>query len=277
MPLKKDDSGHRRVEMEFLVPGTPEQVWQAIATGPGMSAWFTPTTVEERLGGAIRFDFGDVDCSDGEDVSAGMVTAWEPPTRFAYEEYDWSGDAPPVATEVTVTSRSGDRCVVRLVHSLFTEKDDWDDELESFETGWPMFFEVLRVYLTEFAGAPAAVVRAMASHAGGEARAWPTMTEALNIAGANVGDRRESPAQAPRLAGVVKRIHQDANGRDVLMRIDEPGPGVAVIGTCSVGEEARSIVCMFLYGESAAAVAAREAPTWTAWLRGVLEGERIAT
>ena len=53
MPVKKDDSGRRWVEMEFLVPGTPEQVWQAIATGPGMSAWFTPTTVDERVGGAI--------------------------------------------------------------------------------------------------------------------------------------------------------------------------------------------------------------------------------
>ena len=56
MPVKKDDSGRRWVEMEFLVPGTPEQVWQAIATGPGMSAWFTPTIVDERVGGAITFD-----------------------------------------------------------------------------------------------------------------------------------------------------------------------------------------------------------------------------
>jgi hypothetical protein len=34
MPVKKDNSGRRWVEMEFLVPGTPEQVWHAIATGP---------------------------------------------------------------------------------------------------------------------------------------------------------------------------------------------------------------------------------------------------
>ena len=145
MPVKKDDSGRRWVEMEFLIPGTPEQVWQAIATGPGMSAWFTPTTVDERVGGAITFDFGADNCGDA--TSSGSVTAWEPPARFAYEERDWSGDAPPVATEVVVTSHSGDRCVVRMVHSLFTSKDDWDDELESFESGWPGFFEVLRVYL----------------------------------------------------------------------------------------------------------------------------------
>ena len=161
MPLKKDDSGRRWVEMEFLVPGTPEQVWHAIATGPGMSAWFTPTKVDEHVGGAIAFDFGDENC--GEDTSSGKVTAWDPPVRFGYEEYGWSGDAPPVATEVTVTSRSGDRCVVRMVHSLFTEKDDWDDELESFETGWPGFFEVLKVYLKNFAGKPAALLHAVTS------------------------------------------------------------------------------------------------------------------
>ena len=84
MPLRKDDSGRRWIEMEFLVPGTPEQVWQAIATGPGMSAWFTPTTVDEKVGGDIRFDFGADSC--GENTSSGTVTEWQPPVRFAYEE-----------------------------------------------------------------------------------------------------------------------------------------------------------------------------------------------
>ena len=70
--LKKDDDGRRWIEMEFLVPGTPEQVWQAIATGPGMSAWFTPASVDERVGGTIEFDFGDVGGSQG------VITVWEP-------------------------------------------------------------------------------------------------------------------------------------------------------------------------------------------------------
>ncbi|PRC45252.1 ATPase, partial [Mycobacterium sp. ITM-2017-0098] len=70
--------------MEFLVPGTPEQVWHAIATGPGMSAWFTPTSVEEHVGGAIEFDFGE------GAVSSGVVTEWEPPVRLGYEEHGWS-------------------------------------------------------------------------------------------------------------------------------------------------------------------------------------------
>ncbi|ESZ18472.1 hypothetical protein X737_18045 [Mesorhizobium sp. L48C026A00] len=35
MPIKKDETGKRWVEMEFI---TPEQVWRAIATGPGNTA-----------------------------------------------------------------------------------------------------------------------------------------------------------------------------------------------------------------------------------------------
>ena len=269
MPVRKDDSGRRWVEMEFLVPGTPEQVWHAIATGPGMSAWFTPTTVDEHVSGAITFDFGDDNC--GEAILSGTITAWEPPTRFAYEEYGWSGDAPPVATEVVITSRLGDRCVVRMVHSLFTEKDDWDDELESFETGWPGFFEVLRVYLKNFPGKPAATVRATASHPGGEAQAWSTLTTALNLTGANVGDRRETPSDAPRLAGVLERVHQDAQSRELMISLDEPTEGIAVIGTYRMGDEARGGVTMFFYGENAAVTATAERAKWSAWLGELLQ------
>ena len=275
MPLKKDDSGRRWVEMEFLVPGTIEQVWQAIATGPGMTAWFTPTTVDERVGGAISFDFGDENC--GEATSSGTVTAWEPPHRLAYEEYGWSGDAPPVATEVVVTSHSGDRCVVRMVHSLFTSKDDWDDELESFETGWPGFFDVLRLYLTHFAGEPAAVVHAMVRHHGGQAETWKSLIGALDLAGANVGERRETSSAAPRLAGVVEKVHQDSKSRDLMIRLDEPSDGIAVVGTCQMGDVASGIVSLFLYGANAAETAAAEQPKWGKWLAELRPRDRVTT
>jgi uncharacterized protein YndB with AHSA1/START domain len=143
MPIKKDGTGKRWVEMEFVAEATPEQVWQAMATGPGNTAWFTKTTIEERVGGEIRFDFGAMGSSKGE------VTNWEPPRRFGYIEREWSEGAPPVATEITITPHAGGTCVVRMVHSLFTSSDDWDDQMEGFENGWPAFFEVLRTYLKQ--------------------------------------------------------------------------------------------------------------------------------
>ena len=66
MPTKMDGAGKRWVEMEFIAPGTPEDVWEAMATGPGNAAWFIRATIEERVGGAIAFDFGPDMKSTGE-------------------------------------------------------------------------------------------------------------------------------------------------------------------------------------------------------------------
>ena len=51
MSVQRDASGRRMVQAEVEVPGTPEEVWRAIATGPGISSWFVPTEIEERVGG----------------------------------------------------------------------------------------------------------------------------------------------------------------------------------------------------------------------------------
>ncbi|MGE2731973.1 SRPBCC family protein [Mycolicibacterium vaccae] len=259
MTVKNDGEGRRWVDMEFLVPGSPEQVWDAIATGPGMSAWFTPTTVDEKVGGAIEFDFG------GGAVSSGVITDWDPPVRLEYEEHGWSGDAPPVATEVVVTGRSGDQCVVRIVHSLFTDRDDWDDELQSFEGGWPAFFEVLRIYLRDFAGQPATIASAAAEHPADLVRAWSDLATSLGIAGVDVGQRIETPSPAPRLQGVVHRIHHTDEFRYVMVRLEAPAPGVAVIGGCAPDGQVRLSASLYFYGEGAAD-AAQEATKWRAWM-----------
>ena len=65
-----------RLEFSVEVPGTPEQVWQAIATAKGMSAWFLPTEMEEREGGSLHFTMGPEMGSDGQ------VTGWDPPRRI---------------------------------------------------------------------------------------------------------------------------------------------------------------------------------------------------
>lgn len=266
MPVRHDRE-KRWVEMEILVPGTPEQVWQAMATGPGMTAWFTPTSVEENVGGAVRFDFG------GGMSSQGTVTHWEPPLRMNYEEPGWNGDAPPVATEIVITARSGDRCVVRMVHSLFTTRDSWDGELESFEAGWPGYFDVLRIYLAEFAGRQSACARAMATSPQGEQAAWVRMTTALGLAGANVGDNRASSAPAPVLAGRVERIQQDSRSRTILLRLERPGHGTLLLGSCAVMNRASGSLSLYLYGDDAEQIAAVIEPEWAEWLKQTLGSE----
>jgi uncharacterized protein YndB with AHSA1/START domain len=38
-----------------VVAGTPEEIWEAIATGRGISAWRHPTEAEGRAGGRFTF------------------------------------------------------------------------------------------------------------------------------------------------------------------------------------------------------------------------------
>ena len=81
MSVKKEANGRRSVTVEFEVPGTPEEVWQAIATGPGISSWFVPTEIEEKGGKpvAVKYKFGP-----GVEPQ-GVVTTWDPPRLFAQQ------------------------------------------------------------------------------------------------------------------------------------------------------------------------------------------------
>ena len=44
---------------EIEVDASPKQVWEAIATGPGVDSWFMGRNeIEPREGGTTRMDFG---------------------------------------------------------------------------------------------------------------------------------------------------------------------------------------------------------------------------
>lgn len=260
MPIKKDEKGNRSVEMAFVAPGTPEQVWQAMATGPGNTAWFTRATIDERAGGKLRFTF------DGGVASDGEVTTWDPPRRFGYVERDWSEGAPPVATEITITARSGGTCLVRMVHSLYATSDDWDDQLEGFESGWPGFFEVLRIYLAHAAGTPAASCMAMVTSADDELRTWIRLTQALALENANVRERRTTAFHPQPLTGVVERVQQDTRQRFVILRLEAPAPGAAILGTHHSGGKTAISVGLYFYGNTAEDLAGHSELLWRPWL-----------
>lgn len=261
MPMKKDETGKRWVEMDLTVPGTPEQVWHAIATGPGTAAWFTNAEIEPRVGGKVLFDFGSE-----EPAAPGEVTTWEPPHRFGYVERDWAPGSPPLATEITIIARSGDQCVVRMVHSLFSSTDDWDDQLDGFEKGWVGFFVVLRLYLQHFAGAHAASCGDRISTTDDALSSWRRLGEALGLANANVGERRAGPLGSDSWSGVVEHIHQDAEQRFVVVRLDAPAPGILLAGIYCREASTTVSVTRFFYGADADARARDATPRVRAWL-----------
>ena len=148
-----------RMERTFEVAATPEQVWNAIATAEGISAWMVPTRLDPRIGGEVSFDLGEF-------RSNGVVTDYTPNVRFAYEEpwpiaehvedvpaamVEWFAtigvplsdvyrDLPsvtPIATEFLIEAASGGSCVIRVVTSAYGSGADWENEFfAEMVAGW---------------------------------------------------------------------------------------------------------------------------------------------
>ena len=261
MSVKKEASGRRWVQVEVEVPGTPEEVWQAIATGPGISSWFVPAEFEEQDGKpvAVTLNFGP-----GME-SRSVVTAWDPPRRFVAEASGWVPGSPTIADEWTVEARDGGVCVVRVVHSLFASTDDWDNQLEGTESGWPGFFRILRIYLTNFRGQRSAMMQWIAPAVGSEAEAWERLTEALGLKDVSAAQSWTAPAGVPALSGVVDQVSQTAC--NALLRLDKPGPGTAALSAVNCSGPIMVTLSFYLYGDQAAGTVAREKPVWEAWIQ----------
>lgn len=261
MSVKQEANGRRSVQVEFEVVGTPEEVWAAIATGPGISSWFVPAEIEKRDGKpvAIKYKFGP-----GMEPRA-ELTAWDPPRMYAGQGEVYGG-SPPIATEWSVEARAGGVCLIRMVHSLFASTDEWDNQLEGAEMGWSGFLSILRLYLKHFRGQRAAIMQVTAPVASTEAETWDTLTTALGVKGISVGQRWTTPAGVSPLSGVVEVVTE--NPYDALLRLDSPGPGIAAIGaTTYPGGQGMVAMNIYMYGDQAAELVARETPAWEAFFQ----------
>jgi uncharacterized protein YndB with AHSA1/START domain len=237
---------------------SPGEAWEAIATGPGITAWFMPAEVDGRVGGTA------VHTHDGETRSAATITGYDPPRRFAYEERDVMGEGDLIATEFLVEARSGGRCVVRVVMSGFGDGEEWDRAIESFEAGWRQVLASLRLYLTHFAGRRAESIVAAAQVSGDEASVWTELCAGLGLPELpRPGDRVATQADgAPALAGTV----DTAGDHQVTLLLDEPARGIGLLGAGGPGEDEVFVtVRAQLFGDDAAEVAERDQARWTAW------------
>ncbi|MEO8679136.1 MAG: hypothetical protein ABI665_08820 [Vicinamibacterales bacterium] len=151
------------------------------------------------------------------------------------------------------------------MNSLFASTDDWDNQLEGTESGWPGFFRTLRIYLTHFRGQRSAIMQFVAPVAGTEAEAWETLTAALRVKGLSVGQRWTAPAGVPALSGVAEYLSQSPY--DALLRLDKPGPGVAALGAYNFGGQTMLALNFYHYGDQAAETAVLETPLWQAWIQ----------
>lgn len=261
MSVKRDKSGRRSVQAEVEVPGTPEEVWHAIATGPGISSWFVPTEVDERAGGEIKASFGP-----GMD-SFSTIKEWNPPHRMVCESQDLGPDAPSVATEWIVEAGSGGTCIVRVVHSLFANSDDWNNELEAWEKGWPDFFRILRLYLAHFSGEPSELLQLSATLSESPADVWTKLCSTLGVVDVVEGEQRRIDVGFSSLEVHVERVGQSSHPQEFLLRTTAPAPGLAHWFTLKMGEQTVLSLRFYFYGESARATILRDEPLWQAWMK----------
>lgn len=198
--------GHEfELPQEALVEATPEEVWDAISTGPGIDSWFIGRT--EVADGVIRTAFGPID------MPASTVNGAEPLKRFAHAG-EKGEDGRFVAYEFLIEGRERGSTSVRLVTSGFLPGDDWHDEFEAMSRGMEMYFATLVEYLGRFAGRVATPV----TEFGPPVTDWPRAWERLNAAlggPPSPGDRvRFGPG------GAVEGVVYYRNSQTVGIRAD---------------------------------------------------------
>jgi uncharacterized protein YndB with AHSA1/START domain len=147
------------IHKEVALDATPGQVWDAIATGPGLACWFMPMELE---------------------AGNEPVVGWEPGRRLAIRTPP-ADDGSTQAFEYLIEAAAGGTTILRLVHSGFLA-DDWNDEFESMTgMGWDMYLHTLDQYFTHFAGRRAVYVEAEGPPSSASGAAWPLLIDALRV------------------------------------------------------------------------------------------------
>ncbi|NEE00785.1 SRPBCC domain-containing protein [Phytoactinopolyspora halotolerans] len=255
-----DDPTARLRSNEIEVPGTPEEVWRAIATGPGHAAWLFPADIEPDEGGAMV-----IHREPYADAASATVQTWQPPHRFGYRE-PIGPDRKPLTTEFLVEATRGGSCVVRVVSGFYHDGDGWEDLVDGAGEGWRMALTVLRAYLTHFAGLPAGnvdVIVDLGRPAAQRAAVSARLMELLGLSDVAAGAAFRTPLDAPDLTGTVEHVSEGY----VLLRAVAPHPALYAISCFPMADGAPLSANLLarLYG-APAAVAERERARWQNWL-----------
>ena len=259
MSTKVDPNGRRWVRVEVETPGSVEELWQAISTDAGLSAWFTRSIFEigaegqpERL--IVHFGPGI--------SSAATLTAWDPPRGFSVTSDEFIPGGPEVATDWKIEEGAGNTCLLSVEHSLFVESDEYDSHIEGTEAGWPAFFRILQIYMTHHRGQPCTLLELLGATSEGS-QAWEKTAASLGFAAAKPGERFSAPAGGLNFAGFVDTLPDET---EIILHIDKPTSGVAHLFVWPLDEKILLSLRFYLYGEDAAEVVANEEPRWRAWM-----------
>lgn len=256
-PMGSPDPERRRIELAIEVPGTVDEVWETIATGPGITSWYVPHTVEERAGGAATARFGP----GPEMAIPGRVHVWEPPHRIVFGS-DQLADG--LAFEWLVEPKDEATCVVRLINSGFGNGMPWDDQYDDMYGGWTLFLRNLWLHRTHFPGQRATPALPVGGWNVPRDQAWRRLLTALGITEIpRAGEQLATAGDGvPPLAGTVI----DVGASSLALVLDTPAPGTGLVACEGPGDGCSVSVWVYLYGPDAAAKAAEFDDLTRQWL-----------
>jgi uncharacterized protein YndB with AHSA1/START domain len=215
------------IAQDVEVEATPEQVWEAIATGPGWDSWFMGRNeIEPREGGTTRWSIGGF-------TAESTVTAWDPPKRFVSSGAE-APDGSQHQFEYRLEGQDNGPTTIRYVHSGMLG-GDWEAEYEAMSEGDPMYFQKLAEYIKYFSGRFAVPVDAQGPEVSDRERAMSEYRRALGLRDdVEEGDQvRITPEGFPPIDGVVDCVSRSFLGvrsSDALYRFIYGFTGNVMVG-----------------------------------------------
>jgi uncharacterized protein YndB with AHSA1/START domain len=193
---------------EVELDASPEQVWAAVATGPGLDSWYMGhSQIEPGVDGSVRTEIGG-------GALESTVTCWEPPHRFSYRSHASEGGR-FLAFEFQIEGQAGGSALLRLVTSGFLPGDDWEAEYDAMAKGGDLYFRTLIAYLTYFRGRTAWPISAYGPPVADWEQTRQVLTTSLGLtAEAAEGDPVHGTLAAgvPPIDGVVDYVTTDHLG-----------------------------------------------------------------
>jgi uncharacterized protein YndB with AHSA1/START domain len=215
------------IARDIVVEASPEQVWEAIATGAGMDSWFMGRNkIEPREGGRVRWSIGGF-------TAESTVTAWDPPRRFV----STGSEAPDGSFhqfDYRIEERGAGKTAIRYEHSGMLG-GDWEAEYDAMNEGDPMYLHKLAQYVTYFSGRFATPIDVQGPHAADRERALAVFKRGLGMGNeVNVGDPvRLTPEGLTPIDGVVDYVSPSFLGvrsSDALYRFIYGFDGTVMVG-----------------------------------------------
>src|ERR1700733_2988222 len=197
------------VRDEMPVDATPDEVWEAIASGPGVDSWLMGRTEIDSASKSSTFSmFGE--------VSTASITAWEPGHRYATQE-DKNPDGTFMAFEWLIAARDGGGAVVSVVTSG-PLGGNWEAECSGVSGAFQVYMTKLAVYLKHVATRTAKNSLFLPGPITKDS--WGAMTAAVGVS-ADAADGQPARLSVPGIEPVDGTVEVVVSPSFVGMRTDD--------------------------------------------------------